>query len=68
MVLVAYDIRGTGCGGAWLSRAVRRGTEARYSRGVGQPAPVTDKVQRILGRPARTYIEWVSDHAAAFQK
>jgi uncharacterized protein YbjT (DUF2867 family) len=28
---------------------------ARYARGVGQPAPVTGEVEKILGRPARTY-------------
>jgi uncharacterized protein YbjT (DUF2867 family) len=40
---------------------------ARYAREVGQAAPVTGEVERILGRPARTYAEWVADHAAAFQ-
>ena len=40
---------------------------ARYAREVGQPAPVTGEVERILGRPARTYAEWVADHADAFR-
>jgi uncharacterized protein YbjT (DUF2867 family) len=40
---------------------------ARYARGVGQAAPLTDEVETILGRPARTYAEWVADHAAAFR-
>jgi uncharacterized protein YbjT (DUF2867 family) len=40
---------------------------ARYAREVGQPAPVTGEVERILGRPARTYAEWVADHATAFR-
>lgn len=40
---------------------------ARYARGVGQPAPVTGEVERVLGRPARTYAEWVADHADAFR-
>jgi uncharacterized protein YbjT (DUF2867 family) len=40
---------------------------ARYAREIGQPAPVTGEVERVLGRPARTYAEWVADHAAAFQ-
>jgi uncharacterized protein YbjT (DUF2867 family) len=40
---------------------------ARYARGIGPAEAVTDEVQRILGRPARTYSEWVADHAAAFQ-
>ena len=33
---------------------------------VGQEAFVSDEVGRILGRPARTYATWASDHAAAF--
>jgi uncharacterized protein YbjT (DUF2867 family) len=40
---------------------------ARYAREVGQPAPVTGEVERVLGRPARTYAQWVADHADAFQ-
>jgi hypothetical protein len=41
---------------------------ARYARGVGRPAPFTGEVEKILGRPARSYAEWVADHAAAFGK
>ncbi|MFB9834132.1 NAD(P)H-binding protein [Actinoallomurus acaciae] len=40
---------------------------ARYARGVGPAEAVTGEVERILGRPARTYPEWAADHAAAFQ-
>jgi uncharacterized protein YbjT (DUF2867 family) len=40
---------------------------ARYARGVGRPAPLTGVVEEILGRPARTYAEWVADHATAFR-
>ncbi|MGI5225778.1 hypothetical protein [Actinoallomurus sp. CA-142502] len=40
---------------------------ARYARGAGPAEAVTDEVEKILGRPARTYAEWVADHAAAFQ-
>ena len=40
---------------------------ARYAREVGQAAPVTGEVERILGRPARTYAQWVADHADAFR-
>jgi uncharacterized protein YbjT (DUF2867 family) len=40
---------------------------ARYARGAGQPALVTDEVEQILGRPARTFAEWVADHADAFR-
>jgi hypothetical protein len=40
---------------------------ARYERGAGRPAEVTDQVERILGRPARTFAEWVADHAGVFR-
>jgi uncharacterized protein YbjT (DUF2867 family) len=40
---------------------------ARYARGVGQPAPITGEVEKILGRPALTFGEWVADHADAFR-
>jgi len=33
----------------------------------GHPAVTTGEVARILGRPARTYAEWVADHLEAFQ-
>ena len=33
---------------------------------VGTPAAVTDDVQRVTGRPARRYAEWVADHAGDF--
>ncbi|MEV5960331.1 NAD(P)H-binding protein [Kribbella sp. NPDC051952] len=39
----------------------------RYERGAGKPAEVTDEVERILGRQARTFTRWVADHADAFQ-
>jgi uncharacterized protein YbjT (DUF2867 family) len=40
---------------------------ARYAKEVGQPARLTGEVEKILGRPARTYAGWVADHAAAFR-
>ena len=33
---------------------------------VGRPAFVTDTVERITGRAARTFAEWAGDHAADF--
>jgi len=44
-----------------------RALMARYARETGKPALVTDEVQRILGRPARRFREWVIDNSAAFQ-
>ncbi len=40
---------------------------ARYAGGVGRPAPVTGGVEKVLGRPALAYAEWVADHADAFR-
>src|SRR5262249_9696558 len=40
---------------------------ARYARGVGQPAMTTGDVEKVLGRPARPYAEWVTDHVDAFR-
>ncbi|NUT46353.1 MAG: NAD(P)H-binding protein [Saccharothrix sp.] len=39
---------------------------ARYARGAGLPATVTDEVHRILGRPARTLARWAADHTHLF--
>ncbi len=39
----------------------------RYARDVGRPAPLTGEVEKILGRPARTFAQWVADHADAFR-
>jgi uncharacterized protein YbjT (DUF2867 family) len=33
----------------------------------GVPAPVSDTVQQVTGRPARTFAEWATDHAADFR-
>lgn len=41
---------------------------ARYARGEGQRATTTNVVERILGRPALSYAQWVADHAADFGK
>jgi uncharacterized protein YbjT (DUF2867 family) len=41
---------------------------ARYARGAGPAETVTGDVEEILGRPARTYAEWVAGHAAAFRR
>ncbi len=44
-----------------------RALMGRYAREVGKPALVTGEVQRILGRPARSFRDWVIDHVEAFQ-
>ncbi|REE97347.1 SDR family oxidoreductase [Thermomonospora umbrina] len=37
------------------------------ARAVTEPGPVTATIEEITGAPARTFREWVSDHAAAFR-
>ncbi|WP_214415293.1 NAD(P)H-binding protein [Sphaerisporangium fuscum] len=34
---------------------------------VGRPALVTDTVEKVTGRPARTYAQWAADHASDFR-
>jgi hypothetical protein len=50
-----------------LPEAFATALMARYARGAGQPATVADDVEEILGRPARTFAQFVGDHADAFQ-
>lgn len=40
---------------------------ARYERENGRPAAVSGDVAAVLGRPARTFAEWVADHAQLFR-
>ncbi len=38
-----------------------------WRAGLGQPAFVTSTVEAVTGRPARTFREWVTDHAEGLQ-
>jgi uncharacterized protein YbjT (DUF2867 family) len=49
-----------------VPRAFAEALMARYRRDFDAPVEVSDNVAKILGRPAKTYAEWVTDHAAAF--
>jgi uncharacterized protein YbjT (DUF2867 family) len=40
---------------------------AAWGAAMGRPAFVTSTVSDIVGSPARTFRQWVTDHAAAFQ-
>jgi uncharacterized protein YbjT (DUF2867 family) len=40
---------------------------ARYERENGRPAHVSGDVEKVLGRPARTFADWVADHAEYFR-
>ncbi|MFI9455111.1 NAD(P)H-binding protein [Amycolatopsis sp. NPDC052450] len=39
----------------------------RYRRLAGQPGLVADGVAEVLGRPPRSYADWVADNASAFR-
>jgi uncharacterized protein YbjT (DUF2867 family) len=39
-----------------------------WERYTHQPAPVTDSVQRLIGRPPRSVEEWAADYAAALSQ
>lgn len=41
---------------------------ARYDRENGRPAHVSGDVEKVLGRPARTFADWVADHADLFAR
>jgi hypothetical protein len=38
-----------------------------WAAAIGQPAFVTSTVAEITGAPARTFRDWVTDHAAEFR-
>src|SRR5881394_2634140 len=38
-----------------------------WAAAIGQPAHVTSTVAEITGAPAKTFLEWATDNAAAFQ-
>jgi len=38
-----------------------------WAAAIGQPAFVTSTVEEITGTPARTFLEWATDHAAEFR-
>jgi uncharacterized protein YbjT (DUF2867 family) len=39
---------------------------ATWAGSVGRAAPTTPDIERVTGRPARSFRDWVLDHAAAF--
>jgi hypothetical protein len=39
---------------------------AAWAAAVGRPAYMTSTVSAILGSPARSFRQWVADHASAF--
>jgi len=41
---------------------------AAWGATIGRPAFVTSTVADVVGAPARTFRQWVSDHADAFRR
>ena len=37
-----------------------------WAASAGRPAPTTTDIEKVTGRPARSYHEWVLDHATSF--
>ncbi|GAA2005613.1 NAD(P)H-binding protein [Catenulispora subtropica] len=50
----------------WLSEEVLASLLDSAAAGVGHPAPLTNAVERITGRPARPLREWVAENREAF--
>jgi hypothetical protein len=40
---------------------------AAWSAAIGRPAYVTSTVADVVGSPARTFCQWVLDHAEVFR-
>ena len=51
----------------WGDQDFVDGALAYWATLVGGGEPVTDTVERITGRPARTFRQWATDHAADFR-
>ncbi|WP_283136345.1 NAD(P)H-binding protein [Rhizohabitans arisaemae] len=51
---------------AWLPPDTVDDTLKAMAEATSQPEPVTGLVEQVTGRPARTYRQWVIDHAGDF--
>lgn len=51
---------------AYVPSAILASIFAYWSASVGRAAETTVDVEKVTGRPARSYRDWVLDHAAAF--
>lgn len=52
---------------AWAPPLIAERLMAMYIAGDGKPADVSDTVDRVLGRPARPFIDWATHHADDFR-
>jgi uncharacterized protein YbjT (DUF2867 family) len=51
---------------AGFPEALADGFLAMQAESYGQPGLVSGEVEKILGRPGRTFAEWAAEHAADF--
>lgn len=51
----------------WGDAALVEALLRHLAQADGHPATVTNTVQQITGRPARTFAQWATDHAADFR-
>lgn len=51
----------------WLAAEILESLLDSAAAAVGRPAPITNTVARITGRPARPLWEWVAENRAAFE-
>ncbi|WP_431912405.1 NAD(P)H-binding protein [Nonomuraea jabiensis] len=52
---------------AWTTPQVAEVVIKESAAAVDRPMPATDTVEKVTGRPARTYGEWARDHAEDFR-
>lgn len=65
---VAADAAQQGMVRAGMPEAIAAGFLRLQAESYGQKGLVTGEVERILGRPGRTFAEWAVAHAADFQR
>lgn len=62
------DVAAEGMVGRGFPAPFVHGLMSRYAKHLDAPQePPTEDVAKILGRPARTYADWVAEHADAFR-
>ena len=54
--------------GAWMRAEILESLLDSAAASVGRPAPLTNAVERITGRPARPLREWVMENRAGFDQ
>ncbi|MET7333577.1 NAD(P)H-binding protein [Nonomuraea sp. NPDC005650] len=52
---------------SWTTPQVADVVIRESAAAVDRPMPATDTVEKVIGRPARTYGEWARDHAGDFR-